>query len=345
MTGCNLQEWFYYFLRLGLGCGGLRPEGLGDTFPAELWSRLFDMAKKQAVSGVFVEGVSRSGMKPEKQVWLQWLGHLMWLQRMNRVMDVKGREWLGMLEEAGMEAEVFKGVSVGKWYDNPLDRSYGDIDFVITRGWEKVEDFLKLRGLNCRKEHDDWVCEEEGISLELHRWREYLFSPFTDRKLKRLLREGHGNELYFVCLILHFRRHFLTYGCGLKQVCDIVMMLKNAELDMPEVKHLLRTLNADRFGRVLFGFIQSRFGDMDFPCPPVHGRAERLLEEIVHHDGYLLKMERESSAIGLSSWKRIGSNAAFWVRRCISLFRIMPDEAFWFPLFMAGRRVNELCLK
>ena len=66
MTGCNLQEWFYYFLRLGLGGGGLLPEGLDDTFPAELWSRLFVMAKKQAVSGVFGEGGSRCVMKREK---------------------------------------------------------------------------------------------------------------------------------------------------------------------------------------------------------------------------------------------------------------------------------------
>lgn len=47
----------------------------------------------------------------------------------------------------------------------------------------------------------------------------------------------------------------LTYGIGLKQVCDVAVMLRNASLDKKKLVGILRELNMIRFSRVLFGFI------------------------------------------------------------------------------------------
>lgn len=336
----KLYDLFYLFVRAGLHENVSLV--IGKEISDEIWLDLFEMARMQAVGGIFIEGVARSGVKPGNRIWMRWLGYLVQLQRMNRKVEEKGRKWLEELKTAGMMAEVFKGVEAGKWYPDPLARSSGDIDLVIIQGWERAEEFLKSRGVEYRDEHGDLVFKEDGIPLELHKRREYLYSPFADRKLRRLLAsDKQSKELFAVCLILHFRRHVLTYGCGLKQVCDIVMMLRRADLDGFEMRRLLKALKLEKFSRTLFGFIRKRFGVTDFPLLPVYGSEVRLLEDIIHRDGYMLKKEREGRALSLSAWKRMLGNACFWMRRCVRLFPLMPGEALWFPLFLICRRLKE----
>lgn len=337
----RLEDLFYSFVRMGLREDEVFQGGADVPLQAETWDALFEMARLQAVSGIFVEGVSRSGAKPGRETWLRWLGCLMQLRGANLAAARKGEEWLGRLREAGMEAEVFKGTSVGRWYPDPLARSCGDIDIVVTGGWEKAEPFLRSLGTDFRNEHGDLTFSDGGAPVELHARREYLYSPFADRRLKRILEaDREGRELYAVCLILHFRRHALTYGCGLKQACDIAVMLERAGLDMRRTAALLREAGAARFARALFGFLEARLGVRSFPLPPAGGKSVKILEEIVRRDGYLLKKERERSVRGMPAFRRVASNAAFWARRSARLFRLMPGEAFWFPLFMAWRRIK-----
>jgi hypothetical protein len=111
------------------------------------------------------------------------------------------------------------------------------------------------------------------------------------------------------------------------------------------VASLLRTLHAERFSRLLFGFIAIHFGSVeDFPLPPVtEGKGFELLNDVILHEGYNLKMEQDLVA-GSKSWAmaRIVSNAAFWTKRCCRVFRIMPGEACCFLLYKAMERMKKL---
>ena len=81
---------------------------------------------------------------------------------------------------------------------------------------------LRTEKVSYQNERGDLIVHEAGLTaVELHPRREYLYNPVTDARLQALLKGGISNELYLVCLIVHLRRHFLTYGIGLKQVCDV----------------------------------------------------------------------------------------------------------------------------
>ena len=127
----RLEDLFYSCVRMGLREDEVFQGGADVPLQAETWDALFETARLQAVSGIFVEGVSRSGTKPGRETWLRWLGHLMQLRGANMEAARKGEEWLGRLREVGMEAEVFKGTSVGRWYPDPLARCCGDVDIVV----------------------------------------------------------------------------------------------------------------------------------------------------------------------------------------------------------------------
>lgn len=325
-------RYFFYFLRLGLW--GKSSEKEEDVSLEENdWGWLFALSREQAVSGVWIDGVSQTACRPSEALWTQYIFHLLHIERTNVLLAKAEKAWLDRLAAHGIEAEVFKGSSVACWYRKPQYRSYGDIDLVVRRGWERVEAFLMEEGYIYQHEEDSLALQDGQIALELHPRRERVYNPLLNTRLQRMLAtDPSSTELYVACLLLHLRRHMLSYGIGLKQVCDVAVMLHRAPLDERKLAEVLRRLHLVRFSRALFGFIETHLGKgFCFPFPPLHNRATQLLGDIVLHDGYLLKMERENLSAGKhQAWKRIGSNACFWLIRSVRLWRLMPDEAFFF---------------
>lgn len=337
------EQLFFYLLRLGMGLA--EEEYEGEIPNRTEWNALWKMAYEQAVTGLLTDGVARTRMRPNEEVWEQWLIHLMMMEQMNREIEACGKQWVEWLHKAGIMAFVFKGASVAEWYPQPLHRSFGDVDVVVMNGWNILKSLLEKEKIAYRMEGDDMVVQQNGKPpVEFHSNWEYVYNPLVNARLKRLCREADENdrELYLVCLILHIRRHFLTYGIGLKQVCDVAVMLRRAELDGKRVADLLKRLHADGFARIVFGFIESYLGGMDdYPLEPVRkGQGAELFKNIVMNDGYRLKMEREEKvAQSGSPIGRIGGNAWFWIRRGRTLLGIMPGEVCGFLINRVVKRL------
>ena len=159
--------------------------------------------------------------------------------------------------------------------------------------------------------------------------------------------EEKDRELYLVCLILHLQRHFLTYGIGLKQVCDVAVMLHAASLDRERTAGLLRRLHAVAFSRLLFGFIDVYLGGTErYPLSPVtSGKRFDVLCDVIMNDGYHRKGQQEALA-SRSRWAavRIARNVWFWARRSLRLFSILPGETCGFWWYMGWRRILSFSL-
>lgn len=341
----EIKQIFFYFLRQGLW--GNR-EKYKYALPArEEWKLLFTIAHSQAVTGIFIDGVACTSMRPDRDLWEQWVGHLLHIEQMNAAITRCGNQWLARLQEAGISASLFKGTSVATWYPCPQHRSYGDIDLVVEKGWNKLEHYLQTYHIPYRNERGDIVLQEKYLSVEFHPQWEYLYNPLINNRLQRMLQTSTdiSHELYLTCLILHLRRHFLTYGIGLKQVCDVAVMLHSCQLDHARLAYILRQLHVEKFSRALFGFIASGIGHpTNYPLSPLtSGRTFALFQNIILHDGYFLKIKQEKTAT-LSRFPviRIARNVLFWTKRCFRLSSIMPGEAFFFLLHMTNQRIKAL---
>jgi hypothetical protein len=321
----------------------------GQALSSEDWKQLFRLAHSQGVTGLFIDGVSQDSMRPDNGLWDKWVAHLFFLEQANRYIAQRGEAWIGKLAEAGISATVFKGASVATWYPEPLHRSLGDVDIVITEGWNRLEGILTEEGRNLfRKDEDEVVLEEKNqLMVEFHRHWECLYNPLTHRRLLQICRSAQpgDKELYFVCLILHIQRHILTYGVGLKQICDVAVMLSRASLDLEKVASLLHRLHAERFSRLLFGFIAVHLGGVeDYPLAPVTaGKGWERLNRAILQEGYHSKIEQERVAGSKSrSVSRMASNAVFWTKRCFSIYRIMPSEACCFLFSKVFKRLRSI---
>ena len=343
MERSELLKLFFQSLRRGLWN---RAEKVSDLpLSASDWKQLFELAHRQAVTGLWIDGVSEGNARPDDALWGKWIGHLFHMEKVNAFISRRGEQWVKELAEAGISASVFKGSSVAVWYPRPLHRSYGDIDIVVTGGWEKLKGFLEAQNTELfRCESDEIVIQDpQGVYIEFHRQWEYLYHPKSNARLQELCKDGLSDEMYLVCLILHLQRHFLTYGIGLKQVCDVAVMLDSAQLNFREIADILKSLHAERFSRLLFGFIYVNLHSfVDFPLPPItKGNDYELLQKVILQEGYDLKMEQERVAGSQSrNLIRILDNAWFWTKRCFRLYCILPKEAFGFLVYKVSRRIK-----
>lgn len=335
-----MRELFYKILRSGLWGGDSRTRGFSVSESER--KVLYKMGYVQAVSGILAMGMDECGVDLGNDS-IVWAKVLMYIERKGRKIEVLAQKIVKGLENEGLKAEVFKGPSVAKWYRNPLARSYGDIDVVVAEGNEKIEGLLSKWGVECKRLYEDVECSIEGVNVEFHQRRDFAYCPKDNRTLQQLVKDfPNSNEVYLACIMVHLRRHLLAYGMGMKQVCDVAVMLRNAELDMDFMAEIIRELHMERFCAALFGFLKRCLGVEVFPIEPDCGRNSVFIEETVWRDGYLLKMQRENRSMGLSALRRVAGNAWFWVKRCVRMSAVMPREAAWFIPYMVKRRVTVL---
>ena len=77
------EELFFHFLRLGLW--GEEPDEPGYDMTGltrDDWCRIYDMGHRQAVSGIVTDGIAHCGVRPDGELWGQWIAQLMYMERM-----------------------------------------------------------------------------------------------------------------------------------------------------------------------------------------------------------------------------------------------------------------------
>lgn len=343
----DIESLLFYFIRKGLW--KTDEAYTGPAIPREKWIRLFELAREQAVTGLLIDGISRTTMRPDSDIWDKWIAHLLHIEQTNKAISKYGLQWQESLKENGISSKIFKGSSVAAWYPEPLHRSYGDIDMVITSGYDRMEKLLRSKGIPYKQDSDGLtISDGKWLSIEFHPRMEYVYNPFANKRLQRLCGDpeySDSNELYFACLIMHLQRHFLSYGIGLKAVCDLAAMLYFAELDRQKAARILKHIGIGYFSRLLFGFIDLHIGvATDYPLLPIRsGRNFGLLRDVILGNGYRLKTDRmEATSRIRPAFFRILSNSLFWTRRELRLYPVSPSETLCFLGHMAKRRVKTI---
>lgn len=378
----DIEHLLFYFLRRGLwGRADTDDVNVDDG----AWDKLFLLSCRHAVTPLVADGIALTSLRPPQELWQQWIAMSLRIEIINERMARCGELLVNWLADENISASVFKGTSVARWYPEPLHRGNGDIDIVVNNGWDRLGRLFLCYGIPFFYETGEIIVEQpeafapfvsvaeankgvrniftlpgnEPYRIEFHYACESLYNPFADARLKRM--SGHeaslctngsfclssdAPEFYLSCLILHLRRHVLSYGIGLKQVCDVAVMLRRANLDITRLESLLRRLGAWRFSRVLFSFVEIYLYGMPVPSRRVSDKDVALLYSIFMDDGYVLKIQREDMGRReSSSAMRIVHNGWFWIRRSIRLFRLMPAEAFFFVCKKTYKRLHTVFCK
>jgi hypothetical protein len=161
---------------------------------------------------------------------------------------------------------VVKGPIIKKCYPDPELRTMGDIDFVIHRDTiQKARKIIEEIGFKLvNLSIDEYKYERNGKQIELHEdllsddlgtginYKEAMQSLFDNTDDSMTYSKKLTNEWHLVYLLLHIAHHLYYEGCGIRQIMDVALWIKNTKLDMAKVKEILEEMQLSRFANNIY---------------------------------------------------------------------------------------------
>ena len=252
---------FFAFLRYSLGY----KENMSRVVAGMDWQMLYSFASKQALLGLYFEGIERLGEEyPEKlkqnpigrELLMTWMGKAQQIRRQNRKVNLVASKLFSMLREDGMRCCVLKGQGNALMYPNPYSRTPGDIDVWIDASRERIMEYAQKKfelGDDIRLQHLETSLE--GVPVELHFFPCSMNNPIYHARLLKWFRrntdlqcshivglpEGAGDiaipttAFNVIYQLTHLYHHFFDEGIGMRQIIDYFLVVndfsKNVFLD------------------------------------------------------------------------------------------------------------------
>ena len=256
------------------------------------------------------------------------------------------------LKAEGIQAVFMKGQTTALRYPNPLHRTPGDIDFVVS-----ADDFGKTMAVmeKIGKVDHDLVHEHhgmawvDGVTVEPHYKVHNYQRPSTDRAMQEMFSsvfpeglvsaemDGYQVPIFpptfeSVFLISHMVNHVYEEGLGLRQVIDYAMFLHACAARIDWVKHgeYLHGMRMERAWRI-FTCICVKYLGLELPSqvePFSHQEdkwADRMMDDIMKVGNF----GRGEYVFSHRGWLDAWRNYRWVARRCYRLGFVCPSEARW----------------
>lgn len=237
-----------------------------DSFelPSGAYKGLMELADKQTVTGLLCQSLMSNNVRLQKLEAVKTFAALRDIQGMNERLNAELVSLCRLLTERNIRFIVVKGATLGALYPEASSRMPGDIDFYCD-----PDNFEKAKAAISEAWKVEYEADEAGeqhlsfmhnsILFELH----YLLLEFASPRLQTVFnrmiadsKECHRKvdgvhvpilspEAELIYTYLHLYHHFIELGVGLRQICDLAVLLSR-QYDSGEVRRLLDELDITR---------------------------------------------------------------------------------------------------
>lgn len=323
-------------------------EHLSHNYSSQEWNKAFSIAVDQSIAGVLMSALEllrkNEIQLPSKEFLLQWIGIVQMAEQNTKRLSEASKEAVDYFRNNGFACNILKGVSVGRYYPNPLRRSSGDVDIWLAGGRKKIYDFAKsqdaegkLHGVTYHHIHYHLF---DDVEVEVHIWPSFLSSPLRNYRLQQFcnLHEPTADtdmpSLAFdrVFIMLHAYQHLCGHGVGMRQIMDYYYILKQGftEEERIDTVKWIKILGMGKFCAGLMWLLQNNFGleEKFLLMEPNEKEGVFILNEIMHtgNMGHCEKRNWGSTKTPLSRF-------FFNLHRDAYLATHFPHEALWQPFF------------
>ncbi|WP_028911852.1 nucleotidyltransferase family protein [Prevotella sp. MA2016] len=350
MLSENIQK-FFLILQLAVGKQIKPPLHLSENG----WHSIYDIASKQSLVGVMIEGIQRlseidTSQKPPLTLLYEWIGIAEHIKRQNKLMDERSEMLTRILKSWGYDSCILKGQGVARLYPKPELRQSGDIDIWVNGFRNDVVKVLKKQyiGLsdidyvNC---HVGFFTDAE---VEAHFKPTWMYNPFTDRKLQKWIEANkaaqmanYDKEVKFcyptiefnlVFSLIHIYRHVFQEGIGLRQLMDYYyILIHSSNEERVKAFATLCSFGMKKFIGAVMYVLRIVF-DIDetlLLCEPNNREGKFLLDEILR-GGNFGKYDDRNEAIPVDNKIQHG---LFNIKRNLRYLKHYPSEVLWMPLW------------
>ena len=242
------------------------------------WKAVFDECKAQSVISLAFSALPKSEV-PQK-IYAHWKALVNENLAVNSKISYAHTMLNELLNQAKIPYVILKGCASAEYYDDPLLRTMGDVDFLVSEDEIKqVDKLLKNQGFvfNNSFHEIERAYEKDGVILELH-WSitgipggktgEMLESFFNDIFDKSELKHFDLAEYYSpspfhhgLVMLLHVARHMITGGIGLRHFCDWAVFVDKVGKDfVPLFEDKLKQVGLWRFAQIMTQFCTQYLG-------------------------------------------------------------------------------------
>ncbi len=244
-------------------------EELPVSLSEEDATRLFAKAEKQAVSGLVIEALTRNNVGlPQEKIF----------EAVGLLEQIKAQSWHvnrgiialhNILSAKGINYATIKGQIVASYYPTPLLRLSGDIDFYLSH--EKFEVGLNViktgwgvdAEIHGSEKHADFryggnIYEAHFVLTDLlgKERNEYFRNAVDSDEGTAVIIDGHEIRtltptLHVLYVFLHLWYHLMALGVGLRQFCDLAVMMRgnfneSHNVNLDELRAHLKVLGMER---------------------------------------------------------------------------------------------------
>ncbi len=265
-----MEDSLFQLLRIGLGIEQPSDGAIGHlaSISSEKWKKLRDLAERQGVAAIVIDGLNDlsqkygknsigAGVDPEqwKLFMLEWMGSLLMIEQANEVQKEVMNNLTKKWNEAGCRVMVMKGQANGLFYPHPNHRATGDIDCYLFENYAKGNEIARTNGA---KVDESWykhsVISYKNETFENHQYfvhtRDGKGGKILEKELEEALKVDCSQftplSESVVCppmqwtamfLTYHACAHFISEGLNLKQILDWAMFLNKHQNDVDWEKY------------------------------------------------------------------------------------------------------------
>ena len=296
------------------------PYGLAEEETAEL----FVIVSKQAVSGLVMDAMIRHDIRMPQQRVFEMVGLLEQIRQQSRAINEGVVRLDNLMADGGIRYSIVKGQVVASYYPNPLIRQSGDIDyFCDAKNFPLSQEMVKKSwGIEAEREESELHVHYyyQGVTYEGHFSLANLYGKKRDDYWKRLigndggatvLINGHqiktlSPTVHTLYVFIHLYSHLLALGVGLRQFCDLAVMLHycKEKVDTEALRVHLKTLGMERAyracGSILVDYLGLPAEDLGYSLVESDRRYGKKIMDVVMFRGNMGHYNKKG---GFSGWK------------------------------------------
>lgn len=228
------------------------------------WEALYELAVAQNITGFLATAVLKLPEDKEPPNKVKWKKSI---AKTGYIMYLKFNEFeriLKILNQNNICPLCLKGIVVKDLYPSPELRTMGDFDIWIDKkDREKAENIFKNEGYTIKRDvlftdlekgnaHGElFISLEDDFRTEPEYWNKVLWENKYKNNDRYLLTADY--ELAYS--VIHAAKHITREGCGIRNLLDVVLLIKNRE--NINIQNVIEICKAQAFENVLYYMINA----------------------------------------------------------------------------------------
>lgn len=350
----SLKDVFLQLIRIGLW--GKETPSLASPLSEADWMKIRDYALNHTVDGLIYDSFAYLDEQylPPKALRIKWAVRMDQIERHNKQMNQVIAAQYTSFTNAGLKPILQKGQGIAACYELPSHRISGDIDwFFEDGGYADARQMLKNKKIAFKDTAGfsleyDW----RGIHIEHHKRLFDIRSPLKYNYLKKIQKKYKSKqeeliiddvvikllapELQLLQVNAHILKHLITFGIGLRQLCDSARLYHqvSSKIDAEALKKIYQETGILDWIHLLHIILVNHLGlpkkSLPFPYPE-DWNADWMMDEIWYSGNFGQHDERyeggQITAISVhpEGAYRMWSNFKRYLKYA-------PQEVLFFPI-------------